>query len=68
MPIGFVAEHTGVGLPLLCMRLLYIVVLALSALARHANRCAGPSGPRPCPAEKAARPGRGRVDKVFPSP
>ncbi len=35
--IGFVAKHTGLGPIFAALPLLYIVVLALSGLARHAD-------------------------------
>ena len=35
--IGFIAKHTGLGPIFTALPLLYIVVLALSGLARHAD-------------------------------
>lgn len=40
--IGFIAEHTGLAAIFLGLPVLHLVVLALSGLARHADRTPGP--------------------------
>lgn len=39
--IGFIAEHTGLAMIFIGLPALHLVVLALSGLARHADRAAG---------------------------